>query len=59
MAAVAVVISVAIDPSLWRDFFSSLGAQGDYSFEGTPILHILPTPAADYLLRLAITWPSS
>ncbi len=54
IAAAIVAVSALIASDLWRAYFGVLGAQGSLSFEGTSIIHILPTPASDYLLRIAI-----
>jgi hypothetical protein len=54
ITAVVVAVSVVADAGLWRDYLDTLRGQADLSFEGTSILHILPTPAADYLLRVAV-----
>ena len=54
IAAAIVVTSALLAPVLWRDYVGVLGSQSSLSFEGTAIIHILPTPASDYILRIAI-----
>jgi hypothetical protein len=52
--AAVVGVSLLIDVRAWSQFWSSLLEQASFSFEGTPIIHILPAPGADYGLRLLL-----
>ena len=51
---VVVLISLLTAPGLWSEYLGALGSQGNLAFQGTDILHLLPSPAADFLLRIAI-----
>ena len=54
IAAGAVGLSVLLGPDLWREYLGDLGGQGSLSMDHPSIIHILPTPAVDFLLRIAI-----
>ena len=48
-----VAVSFLLAPNLWFDYFDMLGRQSGAPFNPL-IIHILPTPAADFALRAAI-----
>lgn len=54
VAAAMVAASVALAPDLWRDWVDFMGTQGGEVIDNASIVTILPTPAADFLLRVAI-----
>jgi hypothetical protein len=49
-----VFVSAIVAPQSWRDYLDALTSQSGLSFEGTPILHLLPSAGADYALRIGV-----
>lgn len=54
VAAAVLAVSFVLDPGLWREYVDFIVGQGALANENASIVTILPTPAADFLLRLAI-----
>lgn len=54
LSAAVVLLSILLDPGLWRDYLAAVSSQTDLTFDGSATLHILPSPSADYLLRIVL-----
>jgi hypothetical protein len=54
MSLLVIAVSAMLDAGLWGDWWASLLRQADFGFEGTPVLHLLPTPGQDHILRVAL-----
>ena len=54
VAAAVVAVSFVVGPGLWHEYVDDLGGQSAMSMVNPSIIHVLPTPGADFLLRVGI-----